>query len=240
VCAARSGHSRSSSTSPSCFVACARPRAARTGLVAAFVLTWKPARDDPDAVQRVTTLPLRARFGHKNHDARRPRHASSPHASFPLRQRGRSDCAAAGLCASQAGEDEDLHRRRRQGGVLLPASHHLRTARLLQGRRARGGDLRFRRRRARAAGAWWAARPMSCSGAYEHTINLQAKNQFFQAFVLQGRAPQIAVGVSTKNMAGYTGMPISRARRSASRRRARRPTWWPTSCFRAAASRPAT
>jgi len=42
-----------------------------------------------------------------------------------------------------------------------------------------------------------------CSGAFEHTINLQAKNQFFQAFVLQGRAPQIAVGVSTKNMSGY-------------------------------------
>jgi NitT/TauT family transport system substrate-binding protein len=42
-----------------------------------------------------------------------------------------------------------------------------------------------------------------CSGAYEHTINLQAKNQLFQAFVLQGRAPQIAVGVSTKNMPGY-------------------------------------
>ena len=43
-----------------------------------------------------------------------------------------------------------------------------------------------------------------CSGAYEHTINLQAKNQFFQAFVLEGRAPQIAVGVSTKNMPTYT------------------------------------
>ncbi|WP_077002915.1 ABC transporter substrate-binding protein [Variovorax sp. KK3] len=42
-----------------------------------------------------------------------------------------------------------------------------------------------------------------CSGAYEHTINLQAKNQVFQSFVLQGRAPQIAIGVSTKNMAGY-------------------------------------
>jgi NitT/TauT family transport system substrate-binding protein len=42
-----------------------------------------------------------------------------------------------------------------------------------------------------------------CSGAYEHTINLQSKNQFYQAFVLQGRAPQIAVGVSTKTMAGY-------------------------------------
>ena len=41
------------------------------------------------------------------------------------------------------------------------------------------------------------------SGAYEHTINLQSKNQVFQAFVLQGRAPQIAFGVSTKTMAGY-------------------------------------
>ena len=41
------------------------------------------------------------------------------------------------------------------------------------------------------------------SGAYEHTINLQSKGQFFQAFVLQGRAPAIALGVSTKTMAGY-------------------------------------
>lgn len=42
-----------------------------------------------------------------------------------------------------------------------------------------------------------------CSGAYEHTINLQSKNQMFQAFVLQGRAPQIAFGVSTKAMPNY-------------------------------------
>ncbi|WP_341904768.1 ABC transporter substrate-binding protein [Polaromonas sp. YR568] len=42
-----------------------------------------------------------------------------------------------------------------------------------------------------------------CSGAYEHTINLQSKNQMFQAFVLQGRAPQIAFGVSTKSMPNY-------------------------------------
>lgn len=41
------------------------------------------------------------------------------------------------------------------------------------------------------------------SGAYEHTINLQSKNQMFQAFVLQGRAPQIAMGVSTRAMPGY-------------------------------------
>lgn len=42
-----------------------------------------------------------------------------------------------------------------------------------------------------------------CSGAFEHTINLQAKNQMFQAFVLQGRAPQIAFGISTKTMPNY-------------------------------------
>lgn len=41
------------------------------------------------------------------------------------------------------------------------------------------------------------------SGAYEHTINLQNKGQTFQAFVLQGRAPQIALGVSTKTMPNY-------------------------------------
>ena len=45
-----------------------------------------------------------------------------------------------------------------------------------------------------------------CSGAYEHTLNLQAKNQVFQAFVMQGRAPQIAFGVSTKTMPGYAGV----------------------------------
>jgi NitT/TauT family transport system substrate-binding protein len=52
-----------------------------------------------------------------------------------------------------------------------------------------------------------------CSGAYEHTINLQAKNQIFQAFVLQGRAPQIAIGVSTKNMAGYKGIADLKGRK---------------------------
>ena len=41
------------------------------------------------------------------------------------------------------------------------------------------------------------------SGAYEHTINMQSKNQFIQSFVLQGRAPQIAMGVSTRTMPGY-------------------------------------
>ena len=33
------------------------------------------------------------------------------------------------------------------------------------------------------------------SGAYEHTISLQSKKQYFQAFVAQGRLPQIVFGV---------------------------------------------
>ncbi len=41
------------------------------------------------------------------------------------------------------------------------------------------------------------------SGAFEHTINLQSKGQFYQAFVLQGRAPAIVLGVSTKTMPQY-------------------------------------
>ena len=41
------------------------------------------------------------------------------------------------------------------------------------------------------------------SGAYEHTINLQSKGQKFQAFVLQGRAPAIAMGISPKTMPQY-------------------------------------
>ncbi|MDO9405803.1 MAG: ABC transporter substrate-binding protein [Polaromonas sp.] len=42
-----------------------------------------------------------------------------------------------------------------------------------------------------------------CSGAFEHTIHLQAQNRAVRSFVLQGRAPQIAFGVSTKAMADY-------------------------------------
>ena len=52
-----------------------------------------------------------------------------------------------------------------------------------------------------------------CSGAYEHTINLQAKNQFFQSFVLQGRAPQIALGVSTRSMPGYSSIADLRGKK---------------------------
>ena len=44
------------------------------------------------------------------------------------------------------------------------------------------------------------------NGAYEHTINMQAKNQFIESFVLMGRAPQIAMGVSTKTLARYKGL----------------------------------
>src|SRR3954452_22862826 len=36
------------------------------------------------------------------------------------------------------------------------------------------------------------------AGAYEHTINMQARKQNFQAFVLMGAAPQISVGISSK------------------------------------------
>jgi NitT/TauT family transport system substrate-binding protein len=51
------------------------------------------------------------------------------------------------------------------------------------------------------------------SGAYEHTINLQSKNQMFQSFVLQGRAPQIALGVSTKAMPNYRTVADLRGRK---------------------------
>lgn len=41
------------------------------------------------------------------------------------------------------------------------------------------------------------------SGAFEHTINMQAKGQPMRAFVLQGRAPQIVLAVSTKTMPNF-------------------------------------
>jgi NitT/TauT family transport system substrate-binding protein len=41
------------------------------------------------------------------------------------------------------------------------------------------------------------------SGAFEHTVNMQHKGQRMRAFVLQGRAPMIVLGVNPKTMAGY-------------------------------------
>ena len=41
------------------------------------------------------------------------------------------------------------------------------------------------------------------SGAFEHTVNMQAKGQRLRAFVLQGRAPQIVLGVNAKTFAHY-------------------------------------
>src|SRR6266849_1576756 len=41
------------------------------------------------------------------------------------------------------------------------------------------------------------------AGAYEHTINMQARMQTFQAFVLAGAAPQISVGIAASRAASY-------------------------------------
>ena len=51
------------------------------------------------------------------------------------------------------------------------------------------------------------------AGAFENTINAQAKGQMLQSFVLQGRAPQIALGVSTHNMPGYRMVADLRGKR---------------------------
>ncbi|MCC6210991.1 MAG: ABC transporter substrate-binding protein [Burkholderiales bacterium] len=52
------------------------------------------------------------------------------------------------------------------------------------------------------------------SGAYEHTISMQGRKQYMRAFVLQGRLPQIALGVGKakagtfKSMKDLKGMKI--------------------------------
>lgn len=44
------------------------------------------------------------------------------------------------------------------------------------------------------------------AGAYEHTISMQSRNQFIRSVVLQGRAPQIAFGVSSRNLPNYKSL----------------------------------
>lgn len=41
------------------------------------------------------------------------------------------------------------------------------------------------------------------SGAFEHTVNMQAKGQRLRCFVLQGRVPQIVLGVNPKTMPSF-------------------------------------
>ena len=41
------------------------------------------------------------------------------------------------------------------------------------------------------------------SGTFEHTINMQVKGQHLRAFALQGRAPQIVLGVNPKTMPNF-------------------------------------
>jgi len=41
------------------------------------------------------------------------------------------------------------------------------------------------------------------SGAFEHTVNMQFKGQHMRAFVLQGAAPQIVLGINPKTMVNF-------------------------------------
>ncbi|MDD2546933.1 MAG: ABC transporter substrate-binding protein [Burkholderiaceae bacterium] len=46
-----------------------------------------------------------------------------------------------------------------------------------------------------------------CSGAYEHTLRQQMRGREYRAVVLQGRAPQLALGLSVRAMRGFRGLP---------------------------------
>lgn len=51
------------------------------------------------------------------------------------------------------------------------------------------------------------------AGAFDSTIHAQARGQWLQAFVLQGRAPQIALGISTHSMPHYQSLADLRGKR---------------------------
>ena len=44
------------------------------------------------------------------------------------------------------------------------------------------------------------------SGAFEHTVNMQAKGQKLRAFALMGRAPQIVLGINPKTMPNFKSL----------------------------------
>ncbi len=51
------------------------------------------------------------------------------------------------------------------------------------------------------------------SGAYEHTIRQQSRNLSFQSLVLHGRAPQMAMGVSSRTLPGYRSLADLKGKR---------------------------
>ncbi|MEN9630382.1 MAG: hypothetical protein RJA10_3610 [Pseudomonadota bacterium] len=51
------------------------------------------------------------------------------------------------------------------------------------------------------------------SGAFEHTVNMQFKGQRMRAFVLQGRAPQIVLGVNPRTMPNYKAVADLKGRK---------------------------
>ena len=58
-----------------------------------------------------------------------------------------------------------------------------------------------------------------CSGSFERTLNLQSKNQMVRAFVLQSRTPQIAFGVSTRNLSSSASVVGLRGKKRSEERR---------------------
>lgn len=52
---------------------------------------------------------------------------------------------------------------------------------------------------------------LSCG--YEHSISLQARNHYVQAFVMQGRTPQAALGVSTRSVPFFQSMADLKGKR---------------------------
>jgi NitT/TauT family transport system substrate-binding protein len=51
------------------------------------------------------------------------------------------------------------------------------------------------------------------SGAFEHTVNMQFKGQPMRAFVLQGRAPQIVLGINPKTMPNFRSVADLRGKK---------------------------
>ena len=52
-----------------------------------------------------------------------------------------------------------------------------------------------------------------CAGAFEHTLRQQMRGHAFRAFVVQGRAPQLALGVSMRSVPGYKALADLAGRR---------------------------
>ena len=149
---------------------------------------------------------MRLPASHKPASKTRRNPHGTPH--FPDRRRRggarhRLVADATGPAGRRAGEGQAAARRRRQAAALLPAADHRRAARAASRRRGSRSRSTIFAGGARSLQSLVGGSVDVVTGAYEHTIRMQAKGQDIRAVIELGRFPAIVIAVRKEKAAQF-------------------------------------